>query len=244
MDSFPILYRDEHYIAIHKPAGLLVHRSYISEDKRFLLQLLRNQIGQWVYPIHRLDRPTSGVIIFGLSSDAARQLVAEFELRRVVKKYIAVVRGYADEEGVIDYPLLEEEGKERQEAVTHYRRLATVELPIAVGRYPQSRYSLIELEPQTGRMHQIRKHMKHIFHPIVGDTTHGDGKHNQMFRGHFNSHRLLLMAAALQFRHPFSGELMQIETAPDPALQALFGKIGWEEWCDYRAFSREEAGVD
>ncbi|MCG8425916.1 MAG: pseudouridine synthase [Chromatiales bacterium] len=244
MDSFPILYRDEHYIAIHKPAGLLVHRSYISEDKRFLLQLLRNQIGQWVYPIHRLDRPTSGVIIFGLSSDAARQLVAEFELRRVVKKYIAVVRGYADEEGVIDYPLLEEEGKERQEAVTHYRRLATVELPIAVGRYPQSRYSLIELEPQTGRMHQIRKHMKHIFHPIVGDTTHGDGKHNQMFRDHFNSHRLLLMAAALQFRHPFSGELMQIETAPDPALQALFGKIGWEEWCDYRAFSREEAGVD
>jgi tRNA pseudouridine65 synthase len=236
METFPILYRDDRYIAIHKPAGLLVHRSAISEDKRFLLQLLRNQLGQWVYPIHRLDRPTSGIILFGLDPDAARQLVAEFELRRVVKRYIAVVRGYTEESGQIDYALLEEEGKMRQEAVTAFNRLATVELPIAVGRYAQSRYSLIEVYPQTGRMHQIRKHMKHIFHPIVGDTTHGDGRHNQMFRDQFNSHRLLLMAAGLRFRHPFSDEQLTLETELDPELKGLFAALGWDpsvtRWCE------------
>ena len=232
MDTFPILYRDDRYIAIHKPAGLLVHRSYISEDKRFLLQLLRDQIGQWVYPIHRLDRPTSGVIIFGLDTDAARALVQEFENRRVEKRYLAIVRGYTKASETIDYPLLEEEGKERQDAVTQYTRLATVELPYAVGRYPQSRYSLIDVSPKTGRMHQIRKHMKHIFHPIVGDTTHGDGKHNQLFRDQFNVHRLLLMASSLSFRHPFLGEAMTIATTPEDEWRYLFNEFGWGDGVD------------
>ncbi len=224
-----ILYRDDHFIAIHKPPGLLVHRTRISEDNRFVLQMLRDQIGQWVYPVHRLDRPTSGVLILGLSSDSARLLTQAFEKRQVEKRYLAVVRGYTDEQETIDYPLREEEWKEPQEAVTHYRKLAQVELPYPVGRYATARYSLLAITPQTGRMHQIRKHMKHIFHPIVGDTTHGDGKHNQLFRDQFDIQRLLLVATALQFRHPYTEEEMLIKTEPEPDLLALFDRFGWNE---------------
>ncbi len=223
----PILYRDDHFIAIHKPPGLLVHRTRISEDSRFVLQLLRDQIGQWVYPVHRLDRPTSGVLILGLSSDTARLLTQEFEKRQVEKRYLALVRGHTAEQETIDYPLREEQWKEPQEAVTHYRKLAQVELPYPVGRYETARYSLLEITPQTGRMHQIRKHMKHIFHPIVGDTTHGDGKHNQLFRDQFHIQRLLLIATGLRFRHPYTEQEMKIETAPEPDLLALFDLFGW-----------------
>ena len=189
--------------------------------------MLRNQIGQWVYPIHRLDRPTSGVLIFGLSSDAARLLAQEFEQRNVNKLYQAVVRGYTEESGVIDYPLQEEKWTEPQPAVTAYRKLAQVELPYPVGRYQTARYSLLEVQPETGRMHQIRKHMKHIFHPIVGDTTHGDGKHNQLFRDQFDVRRLLLVATELQFHHPYSKQQLTIKSASEPELQMLFEKFGW-----------------
>jgi tRNA pseudouridine65 synthase len=228
MQPLPILYRDHQYIAVHKPPGLLVHRTRISEDKRFLLQILRNQIGQWVYPIHRLDRPTSGVLILGLDPDAARLLTREFEKRQVDKRYLAVVRGYTEESGIIDYPLREEKWKEPQEAITDYRKLAQVELPIPVGRYQTARYSLLEIKPRTGRMHQIRKHMKHIFHPVVGDTTHGDGKQNQLFREEFGIQRLLLIATGLNFRHPYNGEEMIIKTEPEPDLLQLFSLFGWE----------------
>jgi len=227
MCKLHILHQDENYIAIHKPPGLLVHRTRISEDKRFVLQMLRNQIGQWVYPIHRLDRPTSGVLIFGLNSDAARMLAQEFEQRRVEKRYLAIVRGYTEEGGVIDYPLQEETWTERQSAVTAYRKLSQVELPYPVGRYQTSRYSLLEIQPQTGRMHQIRKHMKHIFHPIVGDTTHGDGKHNQLFREQFNISRLLLVATELGFQHPYTKEQLTIKTRPEAEAMELFEKMGW-----------------
>ncbi len=227
MHELPILYQDDNYIAIHKPLGLLVHRTRISEDKRFVLQMLRNQIGQWVYPVHRLDRPTSGVLIFGLNSDAARLLAQEFEQRQVEKRYLAVVRGYTEEGGVIDYQLQEETWTERQPAVTAYRKLAQVELPHPVGRYQTARYSLLEVRPQTGRMHQIRKHMKHIFHPIVGDTTHGDGKQNKLFLELFDVRRLLLVATELEFQHPYTSEKLTIKTVPEPELLDLFEKLGW-----------------
>ncbi len=229
MPALPILFRDDHFIAIHKPPGLLVHRTRISEDTRFVLQMLRDQIGQWVYPVHRLDRPTSGVLILGLDSDSARLLTREFEERRVEKRYLAVVRGHTEEEGVIDYPLREEKWKEPQEALTRYRKLAQAELPFPVGRYLTARYSLLEITPRTGRMHQIRKHMKHIFHPIVGDTTHGDGKHNQLFREEFGIHRLLLIATGLTFQHPYTGKEITIETQLESDLLALFRSFGWSE---------------
>jgi tRNA pseudouridine65 synthase len=240
MPPLPILYQDDRYIAVHKPAGLLVHRTRISEDTRFLLQILRNQIGQWVYPVHRLDRPTSGVLILGLDSESARLLTQEFEHRRVEKRYLAIVRGYTDDSGVIDYPLREEKWKEPQQAITEYRTLAQVELPIPVGRYQSARYSLLEIKPRTGRMHQIRKHMKHIFHPIVGDTTHGDGKQNQLFREEFKIQRLLLIATELRFRHPYSGEEIIINSEPEPDLLQLFSDLGWEEASSQTGLARKE----
>ena len=227
MTPLEILYRDAHYIAIDKPAGLAVHRTALFRDGPFVLQRLRDQIGQRLYPVHRLDRPTSGVLFFALSSEAARALCDRFEARQVQKRYLAVVRGHTDAAGVIDYALAEEKEGVRREAVSHYRRLATVELPIPVGRYPVARYSLVEVRPESGRMHQIRKHFKHIFHPLVGDTTYGEGRHNRLFREHFQLERLLLIARRLQFEHPFSGAPVEIEAPLGAEINDLFSRLGW-----------------
>ncbi|MCL4167571.1 UNVERIFIED_CONTAM: hypothetical protein GTU68_014287 [Idotea baltica] len=216
-----ILYRDEHIVAINKPSGLLVHRSPIDKyETRFAIQLTRDQIGQHVYPVHRLDKPTSGVLLFALSSNVAALLTAQFTAKHISKHYWAIVRGYTDDSGVIDYPLQEQldkmtdsladQEKAAQSALTHYRRLATTELPFPVGRYDTVRYSLLELQPKTGRKHQLRRHMKHIFHPIVGDTTHGDGKQNNFLRDQFGLGRLMLHARELSLTHPISGEALTL----------------------------------
>ena len=217
----PILYQDEHIVIIDKPSGLLVHRSLIDKrETRFALQMTRDQIGQYVYPVHRLDKPTSGVLVMALSSEVAAQLTEQFTQKQVSKKYVALVRGYTDDNGTIDYPLQEQldkiadkntkPDKPAQDAVTHYETLWKGEVPIPVGRYSSARYSLVSLTPETGRKHQIRRHMKHIFHPIIGDTTHGDGKHNNMFREQFALSRLLLVAKEISFNHPESGESITI----------------------------------
>jgi tRNA pseudouridine65 synthase len=229
MPPLTILYRDDHYVAIDKPAGMLVHRTRIAEEGEYALQRLRDQLDQHVYTVHRLDRPTSGVLLFALSSEAARHIASQFEHHTVEKHYLAVVRGYTDEYATIDYPLQEEPHKPHQEAVTTYQRLATVELDIPVGRYPTARYSLLEVIPRTGRLHQIRKHLHHIFHPIVGDTTHGEGRHNRLFRDHFASQRLLLFATRLNFIHPYSGERITIEAPLDRETKRLFTRLGWSE---------------
>lgn len=224
----PVLYRDEHFVAIDKPAGLQVHRSRISDASAFALQQLRDQIGQRVYPVHRLDRPTSGVLIFALSPGAARDLGAQFAAHTAVRRYLAITRGYTEPEGTIDYSLREDASRPLQEAVTHYRRLATIELPIAVGRYSTARYSLVEATLETGRTHQIRKHFAHIFHPLIGDTTYGEGRHNRLFREHFDSHSLLLFAQRLEITHPYSREALSIEAALPNEWSGLFARFGWE----------------
>jgi len=188
-----ILYRDEYLVAINKPSGLLVHKSMIDKHEvYFAMKMLRDQLGMWVYPIHRLDKPTSGVLLFTLDSNTARIMSEQFKTHTIQKRYIAVVRGYTDEEGFIDYPLSVKldkitdkkvnKVKEAQEAQTEYKRLATVEIPHAVGRYEKSRYSLVELLPKTGRKHQLRRHMKHLSHHMLGDTKYGRGEHNKMIR--------------------------------------------------------------
>ena len=222
-----ILYRDEDFIAIDKPAGMLVHRTWISDGSEFALQRLRDQIGRRVYPIHRLDRPTAGVLLFALSSAAAADACAVFEARAVEKRYLAVVRGYAEPEGTIDYALKEDDSKPAQHALSHYRRLATVELPIPIGRYASARYSLVEAIPETGRMHQLRKHFAHIFHPVIGDTTHGEGRHNRLFREQLGVSRLLLLARRLDFRHPYSGQPVTIEAPLPEDVVGLFERFGW-----------------
>lgn len=231
-ETLEVLYHDDQLIAINKPAGLLVHRSMIDRhETRFAMQIVRNQIGQHVYPVHRLDKPTSGVLLFALNQHIARAMTELFSDNLVTKNYLAIVRGYTPEQQIIDYPLKEvldkitdrnaNPDKAAQHAITGYRRLATVELPHPVGRYATARYSLISVTPRTGRKHQIRRHMKHIFHPIVGDTTHGDGKHNTLFRQQFNCHRLLLAATTLTFTHPARGNTLRIQANPDAAFGAI-----------------------
>ena len=236
-DQIPVIYQDEHLIAINKPEGLLVHRSEIDRrETRFALQMLRDQIGRRVYPLHRLDKPTSGILMFAFSSDTARlmgQVITEGGLR---KDYVAIVRGVTDEQGTIDYALKEQQdrladamaspSKPAQSAVTHYRRLAHCELDISVGRYNTARYSLVALQPTTGRKHQLRRHLKHIYHPIVGDTTHGDGKHNTMFRERINSHRLLLAATHIAFVHPYTEEHLSIVAPPTFGFLQTANQIG------------------
>jgi len=223
------LYQDGHYVAVHKPAGVLVHRSPLSADQVFLLQTVRNALGRRVYPVHRLDRAASGVIVFGLDPEAAALLHTAFEQQRVDKVYRAVVRGWLPSSGIIRHALRDEETRRTaQRALTGYREIARVELSVAVDRYATSRYALAEVRPQTGRRHQIRKHFKHIGHPIIGDTSYGKGTHNRLFRERFGICRLLLLARTLSFVHPFTGRSLRIEAAADAQWDALAAALGWE----------------
>ncbi|MEZ4598172.1 MAG: pseudouridine synthase [Syntrophotaleaceae bacterium] len=233
-----VLYADEHLVAVNKPAGLLVHRSPIDRrETRFAQKMLSEQLGRTVYPVHRLDKPTSGVLLFGLSSETARRMGEIFAGRGVEKTYLAVLRGHIEDEGVIDYPLVEKvdrlerrpvADRDPQSACTAFRRLGTIELPHPVGRYATSRYCLVEARPLTGRRHQLRRHFKHLFHPIVGDTRYGDADHNRFFRREFDCHRLLLAAVELSFPHPFFDRPVTV-TAP---LCGLFVRLLESfEWC-------------
>ena len=226
-DRLEILFQDEHYVAIEKPPGLLVHRTPLSRDKTFALQSLRDQLGHRIYTIHRLDRATSGVLVFALSSEAARELGLMFMARQVEKRYLAVVRGFTPLEGCIDRPLAEEKDGPAQSALTCYRRVATVELDSPVVPYPTARYSLVDVRPETGRMHQIRRHFNHIAHPVVGDVAHGDRHHNHFFQDHFGIHRLLLFATELSFRHPYHQTPVTIRAPLGEQARGLFERLGW-----------------
>ena len=225
--EFTVLFRDTHYVAIYKPANMLVHRTPLANDTRFVLQELRNQLRQRLYPVHRLDRATAGVLLFAFSSAAAEAVARQFREQQTHKIYWAIVRGWITEPGSIDHPVKVGESAQRKPAVTHYRPLATVELPYPVDRYPTSRYSLLEIEPKTGRQHQIRQHLKHISHHLIGDTSYGNGKHNQFFRDHFNIHRMLLLAKSLEFIHPYTGQITEISATPDPEWRILLEQLGW-----------------
>ena len=237
-EELPILYRDEHIVVIDKPPGLLVHRSEIDRhETRFAIQILRDQIGQRVWPAHRLDRGTSGVLLFALNSATASRLGQQFEKGSVDKRYWAIVRGFPAEHGSIDHPLSrqrdayefqgEASSNEAQEALTRFRKLAEVELPVAVDRYPSSRYALLELEPVTGRRHQIRRHLKHISHPIIGDATYGKGRHNRFFAEQLGCQRLLLACVQLVFDHPVSGERLPIKAPVSGQFAATLARFGW-----------------
>ena len=231
-----ILYLDENLVAINKPSGLLVHRSEIDRrETLFALQLLRNQLGQRVYPVHRLDKPTSGVLLFALNSETASLLVEQWRQRDVEKRYLAVTRGYMPEELHLDYPMVppvdkyakHERIKPAQEAITDFRLLDKVEIDVEIDKYPQSRYSLVEVMPKTGRKHQIRRHLKHLSHPIIGDARYGKGRHSRYFRDHFDAGRLLLHAWQLSFEHPYSGERVDLYAGLDTPMQGLLARFDW-----------------
>lgn len=231
--KIPIIYRDDDLIVVHKPSGIVVHPDDRNRLERISLMILVRRITRRrVYPIHRLDRPTSGLIVFALNHDTASKLNRQFREHRVEKRYHALVRGIASDQ-TIDYALKERPlyrtdmvNSEPQEATTHIRLLDSVEIDHRVGRYPTSRYSLIEATPVTGRRHQIRRHLKHIFHPIIGDTTYGDGKHNRFFRDRFNCNRLMLAATKLQFSHPVTGEQLNFSVSPAEEMVKVLEGIG------------------
>ena len=231
----PIIYQDEHIVAINKPSGLLVHRSMLDKHETlFAMQLLRDQIGQHVFPVHRLDRPTSGILVFALSADMARKLGEQFASKVIHKTYLAIVRGHMLQGGEINYALKEKldkiadkmakQDKPAQEAVTHYQPLEKFELPFAVSKYPSARYSLVQLTPQTGRKHQLRRHLAHLNHPIVGDTTHGDGKHNAFVRQQFDFNQLALTCKSMSITHPVSNKPLSLSCELDKNMLNLLEK--------------------
>ena len=236
-----IIYEDESLVAINKEAGLLVHRSWLDKgETRFAMQLTRDAVGCHVFPVHRLDRPTSGVLLFAKSSSVARSLTEAFTEHRVTKEYLAVVRGYIPAQGSVDYALsfkpdaiadkFADLDKPAQEAVTHWQSLAQIELPFAVSKkHDTSRYSLVRLIPETGRKHQLRRHMRHLFHHIVGDTSHGDGRHNRFFRSQYSCERMLLHAQSLALNHPVSGEPLLLKAGLDEQWMRVLEAFDWVE---------------
>lgn len=212
MEPLAILFQDTNLVAINKPPGLLVHRSRIARDAtEFAVQLLRDQLGQRVYPVHRLDRKTSGVLLFARDEATNSSMQKQFAEGAVHKRYLAIVRGYTEDTFEIDYALRHDDTGVLQEAFTRGQTLNRTEIPIPQGTHPTSRYSLVELTPTTGRMHQLRKHMAHVFHPIIGDRPHGCNKQNRFFKEHFGLFEMLLHAQELGFVHPVSGDDIQVQ---------------------------------
>lgn len=220
-----IVYQDEYLVAINKPHGLLVHRSPIAADaSEFALQLLRDQLEQRVYPAHRIDRKTGGCLLFSLDKELLPVLKSQFAERTTDKIYLAIVRGYLPDEGTIDYPLFNDAGKE-QDAVTEFTCLGRSELPYPSGKFETSRYSLACIKPLTGRMHQIRKHMAHIFHPIIGDRPHGCNKQNKIFLERFNMNTMLLHAYSLSLKHPVTGEDLCMQSSPQGEFMRMLTEL-------------------
>ena len=208
-----IIYQDENLIAINKPHGLLVHQSSIARDAtEFALQMLRDQVGKHVSPVHRLDRKTSGILLFAFDKESEVAMHQQFMNTETDKKYLAILRGFTPDSMNIDYPLAKENGT-MQDAFTAFTTLQRAEVEVAFGKHPTSRYSLIEATPKTGRMHQLRRHFSHILHPIIGDRTHGCNKQNKFFLEQWNMTTMLLHASELSFIHPITSEPIHLKAS-------------------------------
>lgn len=222
-----IVYQDDHLIAINKPHGLLVHRSSIASDaKEFALQLLRDQVGRFVSPVHRLDRKTSGLLLFAFDKEVEIAMHQQFQSGAVKKKYLAILRGHAPDQLDIDYPLAKENGN-MQEAFTSFVTLKRAELDIAFGKHQTSRYSLVEAQPTTGRMHQLRRHFAHIFYPIIGDRKHGCNKQNKFFKEQWEMTTMLLHASELAFIHPVTKKEIQLKATVQSEFLRVMEFMGW-----------------
>jgi tRNA pseudouridine65 synthase len=225
--TLPIIYRDAELVAIDKPSGLLVHRSALdASENQFALQILRDQIGQNVYPCHRLDKPTGGVLLFALNAKALKKVQQQFTVGSIRKVYHALVRGWVETSGCIDYALRHEEHPNKvQSAVTDYRCLGRSVVTEPLGRYTEARFSLVELKPRTGRKHQLRRHMAHLRHPILGDTRHGDGAQNRFLRSYCKCHSLMLRATTLELEHPSTRIKLCLKAEADPVFQRVAKRL-------------------
>lgn len=245
-NNIHVIYQDDHIVAIDKPCGLLVHRSDIDKhETRFALQETRNLIGKHLYPVHRLDKPTSGVLLFALSSDVAKHIQQQFESCEIEKEYLLVTRGFTPEHAEINHALVPKNDfkkkrqkstdsvvasvvKPAQDAVTHYQRLATLELEAEIDRYPISRFSLVKAFPKTGRKHQIRRHFKHLSHPIIGCPKYGKSRYNHYFANRLHCPRLLLHCYAMTFIHPISQQPIRIESKLSGVFASLVTDHAWK----------------
>ena len=218
--AIDLLFVDEHLVVADKPSGLLVHRGWDNDDDVAMFRV-RDKIGAYVFPVHRLDRGTSGALLFARTKETAAALARAFEEGQIDKSYLALVRGVPPEEGTIDYPLQKSEDGPRVPALTRFRRL---------GASAVDRCSLVLARPETGRLHQVRRHLRHIDHPLVGDVRHGSGSINRHYRTTYGLHRLALHALTIGFVHPVSGARVEV-TAPVPAdLAGPLTALGLEVW--------------
>lgn len=225
-----VLWQDAHIAVVDKPAGLMVHDSKLARGENdFLADRLREQFGRPIFLIHRLDRATSGCLLLAFEREAASTLGKGLMSREFEKEYLAVCRGWpAEDEFAIDHPLDGGPGKpEKKPAVTRFRRIASGELALPSAGFDTSRYALLACWPETGRFRQIRRHLKHVSHHLIGDTSHGDGCHNRNFRMQ-GVHRMLLHARRLAFPHPLSGERIDVAAPLDAEFRKAFGLFGWQ----------------
>jgi len=238
-NNIRIYYQDDHLVVIEKPAMFQVHTpvSYAQEGKTVrknnVQLLLKKQLDKEIFTIHRLDRATSGVMMFSLSSEFASQIQKKFLAKEVKKTYVCLVRGWTEDSGIIDQALSKNlDDGAMLDAVTEYETLYRFELPVSLGKYEKERYSLVKVHPITGRTHQIRRHFRSISHPLIGDTVHGDGKHNRLWRGLFkkpggDANYLFLKAYSLELKHPITDELLKFKTRWNKNWMNMFELIGF-----------------
>ena len=225
-----LLHFDDHLVAVDKPAGLLVHPGRESVDRVTCLSLLRSQLDRWVWPVHRLDRQTSGVLVMGLSKEAAAGMQESMLDGGVEKTYVAIVRGHLQERILVDRPLKRIDSPDHlDDARSEIIPIGTAEIDEPVGRYPTARYSLVAVRPQTGRRHQIRRHLAGLSHPILGDTRYGDGRHNRLVRRRFDLHRLALHALSLRFPHPDDGKTLVLTALVPHDLSRMLSALDWPD---------------
>ena len=239
-----VLYEDEHLIAVDKPAGMLVHPSWLDKQAdQFAVSEAAKIAGQKLHTLHRLDRPTSGVLLFGKHPEVARRMQTQFMDQSIQKEYICIARGWTKNEGVFDQPLKEQHDKiadkfadpdkPPQPAVTEYLKLGHTELAIPVSKYPKARYSLLLARPKTGRKHQIRRHFRKASHHLLGDTRFGDGRHNKFFIQNFDWRELCLRSVSMTFSHPMvSDQTLVIRSGLNSTWQQLLEQLGWQSVLD------------
>lgn len=230
IDKIDIVYEDEFIIAINKPNNFLVHQSEYAGNlhEQSIVEYLIDQTGLMYHPIHRLDRKTSGILLLAKDKSHINAFQQLFQQKYIQKTYLAVVRGFSPEMGTIDTPVKNEDTGIYKEAFTEFKTLCNIELDLPVHPYANSRYSLVELMPKTGRMHQLRKHLNKISHPIVGDYKYGDRFHNRNFEDNYNWVYMFLHAYSVQFKHPFTVEEMNIKAPFPQDWEDLLSKFNWE----------------
>jgi tRNA pseudouridine65 synthase len=229
-EPLPLLYEDPWLAVVNKPAGLMVHGSKLARgEDDFLADRLREQLGKPIFLVHRLDRATSGCLLLAFDRESASALGKTLMGGEVEKDYLAVCRGWPAEDAfTVDHDLDGGPGKPvKKPAITHFQKLREGELPIPSAGFPTSRYALLRCQPQTGRFRQIRRHLKHVFHHMIGDTSHGDGRHNRTFRMQ-GVHRMLLHAERLAFPHPQDGRRIEVRAPLDREFQKAMDLFGWQ----------------